>query len=102
MSYKILILPEAKIDIIEGKLFYKSILQSLGKRFTADVRRTVSNLKKRPLTYGSRFDSFRMANLDIFPYQVHYIIEGENSTVIIFAVLNAYRDPNFIKSRLRK
>lgn len=100
MNYKVIILEEAKADIKEGRSYYRKILKSLSKRFTADVRYTVAEIKNHSFAYGFRSDNFRAANLSVFPYQVHYFISEEDVTVIIFAVLHAYRDPEFIKTRV--
>jgi plasmid stabilization system protein ParE len=99
MPFEVLILEEAKFDIKEARIYYKSILPSLSKRFTSDLKNTIGNICSHPETFGFRFNEFRTANLSIFPYQVHYIIA--ESTIIIFAVLHAYRDPTFISSRKR-
>jgi len=88
MNYKVIILDEAKTDIVESRTFYRKILKSLGKRFTADVKSTVAEIKSHPFTFGFRFNNFRTANLSVFPYQVHYIIGGD-LIIIIFAVLHA-------------
>jgi plasmid stabilization system protein ParE len=100
MNYKVIILDEAKVDIIEARHYYTKILKSLGKRFTTDVRSTVAKIRTYPLTFGYRFNNFRTANLSIFPYQVHYIINKGNSTIIIFAILHASRDSETVKKRL--
>jgi plasmid stabilization system protein ParE len=100
MRYKVLLIEEARIDIKESRKYYKSIYRKLGKRFTADLNQTILKISSNPLIFGFRFEEFRTANLNIFPYQVHYIIEEDNFSVIIFAVLHAYRDPDFIESRL--
>lgn len=102
MVHKILILPEAKLDILEGRKYYSSILKSLGKRFREDIKSTIAVIKKRPLTFGYRFEFFRTANLGVFPYQVHYLINDEDGSIIIFAVLHAHRNPDFIQSRLKQ
>ncbi len=100
--YKVIILDEAKDDIAATRSYYRKILNSLSKRFTADVKSAVTEIRTHPFTFGFRFDKFRTANLKIFPYQVHYVIDEENSAIIIFAVLHAYRDPDFIKTRFYK
>ncbi len=99
MMYKIFLLQEAKEDILETRDYYKSLVSGLEKRFKLDLRRVIEKLQDNPYTFGFRFEEFRTANLQIFPYQVHYKIIEENQEVIVFAVLHAYRDPDFIKTR---
>lgn len=98
MAYKVVILQEAKADIKEAKAYYRSILKILNKRFTEDIKNTVTKIKNNPAAFGFRYDHFRTANLPVFPYQIHFFIDDRNSIVIIFAVLHAFRDPDFIKS----
>jgi plasmid stabilization system protein ParE len=99
MMYKILLLDEAKTDITEARLYYNSLLDGLGKRFKLDLKKMVSRVQNNPHSFGFRFEQFRTANLEIFPYQIHYRIEEENKTIIIFAILHGYRNPPFIKGR---
>ncbi len=67
MNYRVIILDEAKADIIEARTYYRKILKSLSNRFTTDVKSPVSVIKNRPFTFGFRFDKFRTANLSVFP-----------------------------------
>ncbi len=102
MVYKTVILEEAKEDIKKARAYYRKILKSLSKRFTADIKEIVAKIRNKPFNFGFRFDEFRTANLSVFPYQIHYIVDEANSTIIIFAVLHAYRDPNFVELRMVK
>jgi hypothetical protein len=97
--YKVIILEEAKADIKEARSYYRRVLRTLSTRFFSDVKNTVVEIKSHPFSFGFRFPDFRTANLSVFPYQVHYIIDEANAVLIIFAVLHAYRDPDFILSR---
>ncbi len=93
---------ETKIDVKEARTHYQSILRVLSTRFTNDFKNTINKIKLNPFTFGYRFNEFRTANFAVFPYQVHYVIDKNSSTIIIFAVLNAYRNPQFVSSRLVK
>ena len=97
--YKVILMEEAGADIIEARSYYKSLVIGLEKRFKLDLKKIINKLEENPYIFGFRFSEFRTVNLPIFPYQIHYKILEENKTIIIFAVLHAYRDPNFIKSR---
>ena len=100
MTYKVLLLDGAKTDIKEARAYYNSLVPGLGKRFKIDLIKIILQLQGNPQIFGFRFNAFRTANLQIFPYQVHYRIKEEHSAVIIFAVLHAYKDPDFIKDRI--
>lgn len=100
MTYKVLFLDEAREDVKEAIYYYRSLIPGLALRFKCDLSNIVSILRNRPKTFGFRFKEFRTANLNIFPYQVHYKIEEENHCVIVFAVLHGYRDPEFVRQRI--
>lgn len=102
MRHKILLLSQTKDDICDAKNYYNKVVPLLGKRFINDLRTTLDIIQRNPFIYGSRIKGFRTANLNIFPYQVHYLIEEASRTVVIFAVLNAHRDPNYISGRFGK
>ena len=98
MTHKIFLLSHAKDDIREAKNYYNTIVPLLGKRFFNDFRTTLDIIVANPFIYSSRIEGFRTANLKIFPYQEHYNIVDASRSVVIFAVLNAHRDPNYISS----
>ena len=102
MRHKILLLSHSKDDIRDAKNYYNTVVPLLGKRFIGDLRTTLDIIQRNPFIYGSRIEGFRTANLKIFPYQVHYLIEEASRTVAIFAVLNAHRDPGNISGRFGK
>jgi plasmid stabilization system protein ParE len=97
--YKVLLLDDAIADINEARFYYNSLVKGLGARFKIDLKKTLGRLANNPQTYGSRFKEFRTANLLIFPFHVHCKIEEAKNTVIIFAVLHAYMDQDFIVKR---
>ncbi len=82
-------------------LYNRSLVNGLDQRFKLDLRRIIFQLEENPKIFGVRFKKFRTANLNIFPYQVHYQIDEVNNTVVVFAVLHANRDPDFILKRGR-
>ena len=96
MSFKILLLPDAKDDVRTAREYYNIIVPLLGKRFIKDLRTTFETIAGNPFIYASRMDGFRTANLIVFPYQVHDVIEDAKKTVVIFAVSHAHRDPGYI------
>ena len=102
MRHKLLLLSHTKDDIRDAKNYYNTVVPLLGNRFIEDLRTTFDIIQRNPFIYGSRIEGFRTANLKIFPYQVHYLVEDASRPVVIFAVLNAHRDPNYIGGRFGK
>jgi plasmid stabilization system protein ParE len=102
MSNKIHLLSHAKADLHEARNYYDLVVPRLGQRFIKDFESIIAKIEDNPFSYSSRLEGFRTANLAIFPYQVHYLIEEASKQVIIFGVLHAHRDPNYISSRFGK
>ena len=100
--YKSNILQLAKEDIREAALWYEEKQTGLGKRFTQQVREKVSFIKENPKACNVRYDNVRTAILNAFPFMLHYVIDENNKTVIISAVLHTSRNPELWKKRQNK
>jgi plasmid stabilization system protein ParE len=97
--FKSIILPLAKEDIKEAALWYEEKQTGLGKRFTEQVREKVSFIKTTPKACNIRYDNVRTAVLNVFPFMIHYLIDKDNKTVIVLAVLHTSRTPEIWKNR---
>jgi plasmid stabilization system protein ParE len=71
----------------QAKQWYRGQSPALPKRFDNDLKATVEQLRLRPLTHAVRYNNVRIANLKIFPYAVHYVVE--NSAILVFAVFHS-------------
>ena len=81
MSYKIVILEEAKLDYKESLMWYKSIHSKLGVRFRDSFKKSILLIKQNPFLFQIRYDNVRIIFFKTFPYAIHYSIH-ENSLVI--------------------
>ena len=90
MSYKIIVKPEASIDIIDIKKWYRAKKTGLEKDFTNELKINITLIKQNPLLFQLRYNIFRAAILNRFPYLVYYSFE--NDIVYIHAVLAAKQD----------
>jgi hypothetical protein len=97
-KYDVELLDIAKQDVKEVRLWYKSIQKELGKRFTADLKKTLISIERLPTAFALRYKNIHFANLDIFPYIVEFYIQDENKVVVI-AILYNGRDPNYFKQK---
>jgi plasmid stabilization system protein ParE len=91
--YRAIVLPLAKKDIREVALWYEEKQTGLGKRFTEQVRESISFITKNPKAFNIRYDNVRTAVLRVFPFMIHYTIDEGNKTVIVSAVLHTSRNP---------
>ncbi len=90
MSYKVIIVKEAKIDIIESMSWYKNINPKLAHRFYLSIQNAISIIRKEPLHFQIRYDDVRIMMLTTFPYLIHYTFQEE--TIIIKALYHSSRD----------
>ncbi len=92
-QYKIKIIPAAYEDMKEARAWYKTKSNALPKRFTQQVKITMQHLKALPTTHAVRYKNVRIANIAVFPYAVHFIIDNHDDTVIVLAVHHTAINP---------
>ncbi len=92
MAWHILLSSKAKADIQDGINWYKSKQKGLGKRFHAEVKSSISRLRKSPF-HAIKYNEVRCIQPHKFPYLIHYIINEHDQTIIILGVLNTSMDP---------
>ena len=90
--------PVAEIEMIEAAKYYETTQKILGKRFLASVQTGLINIQINPLFYPVIEFNVRRYLTKIFPYGLLYIIQANQ--IIIIAVMNLNRKPNYWKSRL--
>jgi hypothetical protein len=90
MSYKIIIVDEAKIDFRESLLWYKNIDSKLAKRFNLSFKESLTIIKKNPFHFQIRYDDVRILILTTFPYLIHYSIH--KNSIVIKAIYHSSRD----------
>jgi hypothetical protein len=85
MTYKIIILPLAKNDILESATWYKSKQKDLGVKFVKSIRNELKYIRKHPFSTVNRYKNIHTCVNSTFPFMIHYYIENES--IIITAVL---------------
>lgn len=98
MPYKILYFDEVSVDIIEAKTWYNAQSKNLGKRFSQDIKTTILRIKERPEVHAIRYKNVRIAHPDVFPYSIHYYMEG--NTIVITAIVHNSRKPFSAQKRI--
>lgn len=98
-NYKLKILPSAKKDWQEARIWYKQQNSNLPTRFNEQIKATAIQICKLPFSHAVRYKNVRIANTRIFPYAVHYLVEEE--TIIIIAIHHTAINPAKWKARLR-
>jgi len=90
--YKVVILPHAKQDLRDAKLWYESRVKGLGYRFLNDIKKKIEYIKFNPLASNIKYDKIHTNVLEIFPFMIHYIVENDTTTITIIAVLHTSLD----------
>jgi hypothetical protein len=96
---RILISEDAFGDLNDGFLFYEAQEVGLGDYFISCLRSDIEGLK---ITAGihRNFLGFHRLLSKVFPHAIFYSFDGEE--VMIWAVLDLRRHPDWIDRRLRK
>ena len=98
MPYKVIISEEARLDYGNVTEEYFSINKKLGSRFISQLRKAQKYVTKNPYQFQIRYDHVRICFVKIFPFGVHYIVEG--NSIIILALLHVADDPEKWNKRL--
>jgi len=99
MSFRVLLRPEAEVDIGEAATWYEDQQSGLGDEFLEAVVQAVDALSANPLLTSVRHRrrNIRWVFSERFPYRVIY--EVAKDTVVIIAVLHAARHDRHWRSR---
>jgi len=98
MSYRLILRPEAELDLKAGFEWYETQTSGLGSEFVRAVDACLSSVGRNPLAYPLIYRQARRALLRRFPYSILYVIDQE--TVAIVACYHGKRDPKFWQDRL--
>ena len=82
--YKVSILPSAYEDLQTARMWYRQRNPELPKRLTQQVRLSISRISDAPFAYAIRYNDVRIANVNIFPYAVHYLVKEDS--IIVLAI----------------
>ena len=90
--YKVVYYDGAKQDMNEAKEWYKQQLSGLQKRFTLAIKNTIVRIKNNPYAYAVRYENYRIAHPDTFPFGIHFFIDDIAKQIVITAIIHEYRE----------
>ncbi len=96
-KFKIVIHPQASVELIDASNFYESRQKMLGIRFLDSVERGLDTICSDPLIWKPDRLGRRKYIVWKFPYFLIYKLK--NSTIYILAVAHTNRKPGYWKSR---
>jgi toxin ParE1/3/4 len=98
--YRLLVRPEAEIEVQEAAQWYEAHERGLGREFLRAFRAAMAPLRRNPLLYQRIEVEARRVLLRRFPYSVIYEIHG--SDVVILACMHCARDPQEWERRVER
>ncbi len=95
MSYRFL--PQAERDLGDAVDYYEMCQPGLGSDFLIEIRKTIARILEYPDGWTQVSMNARRCLTNRFPYEIIYAIEGDS--VLILAVANQHRQPDYWKNR---
>ena len=97
MALRLIIRPEAELDIESSAMWYESQQPGLGGRFLEELNDGFVRVAEQPLRFPRIEKNVRRGLLDRFPYGVYFISEIDR--VVVIAVLHLHRHPDTWRRR---
>lgn len=94
MAFNILILPQAKIELLDCRTYYNNHVPGLGKRFIKSVKNSIVLISKHPELFATRYNNTRTAPVRNFPFLIHYTTDLSNKIITILAVKHTAQNPD--------
>jgi hypothetical protein len=91
--------PLAKIELSEAVNYYQECQTGLGTEFVEEVYSTIQRIIQLPEAWSQLSLNTRRCLLKRFPYGVIYQIT-ENKEILIIAVMQMNRKPDYWKNRI--
>ena len=91
--YKIIILERAVLETKEAFEWYESKSVGLGKRFNAEVKKSIKLIRQQPDRYALKNKSYREVHIKTFPYLVVYQINEISKEISITSLFHTKRNP---------
>lgn len=93
MAYKLDILVDAKIEIIDGFNWHENKRLGLGSEFIDEIETTLKYIENHPEHYQIKYrNKYREAILKRFPYLIIYELIG--NTIVVFSVFPSKNNPS--------
>lgn len=98
MNFTLVIQPGAFEDLARIYLWYQEIQDGLGERLERDFAETLAKVEANPKAYPRVYKQIRQIRMRIFPYYVHYRMDGQG--VYVLSVDHTSRRDHTWKRRL--
>lgn len=99
MSYELVFREETLQDISDSMDWYENQQEGLSDRFYLQLDNKLQKIAKDPFHYSIRYEAVHCAQMDKFPYLIHYIVEENRSRIVILGIIHTSRDPRTAEKR---
>ncbi|PSN11713.1 addiction module toxin RelE [filamentous cyanobacterium CCT1] len=98
MSYRLIIRPQAELDIQAAFEWYETQTPGLGSEFIRAVDASLSGIGRSPFGYPKVYKQARRALIRRFPYGLLFVVEQE--LIVVVACFHGKRNPQSWQDRL--
>jgi plasmid stabilization system protein ParE len=91
MTYKVIVRPEAALEIQEAFDWYEERSEGLGLEFLRAADACLSGVQRNPNSHQVVHEQVRRALMRKFPYALFYLIKGD--IIVVLACFNIKRSP---------
>ena len=91
--YNLYLSPDAELDLKETIDWYEEQRIGLGQDFLVHIDSAFYKLKNHPRLYAVVYKNVRTVLMKKYPYCIFYIVEEEQKSIQIFAILHTKRNP---------
>lgn len=95
MTYRFL--PKAEIDLNHAVDYYEHCQAGLGTDFLIETHNAIDRILEYPESWTEISPNCRRCLTNRFPYEIIYSVEGD--MILVLAVANQHRHPDFWKNR---
>ena len=89
---RVILLAEAREDVLEAFRWYEGERYGLGKVFRASLNQTIQRIRRAPLASPIVYRDLRRALVDRFPYGVFYRVQS--GAIMVVGVIHGHREPS--------
>ncbi|GAL68287.1 type II toxin-antitoxin system RelE/ParE family toxin [Jejuia pallidilutea] len=73
-------------NFLDAIAYYEKISNNLSDRFKNEFWAKIDTIKERPLHYQIRYKGIRVPHTKIFPFGIHFIVDG--TTIRVLKILH--------------
>ena len=96
--WPVIFISAARAELIDAQDWYEAEAGGLGRRFRAEIDRTVRRLAATPRQFPVLFKHVRRARVEKFPYALFFLIADD--ALLVIACFHGSRDPRQWQTRL--